>query len=342
MKFKTLFVEEAVADDPQTLRIIDAFPKASVNYISKVEDVFGRARKPYLQKRTSLNLFIGRKEGNLLKVAPDAYGLAGEPHFYFIHAYNCVYECEYCYLQGYFKSPDLVFFVNHDEIIAEMEAATLQVPDGQHIWFHAGEFSDCLALSHITCEWENYWPFFARYPQAKLELRTKSVNIKVIRKLGPLDNVIVSFSLSPDIALKLHDRGTPSLSARMKAIQQLVEDGFQIGLHFDPMIYRENFEADYEILTEDVVRIIPAEQLAYVSLGVVRFSRDVFLEFERNYPDSELLAAEFTRSFDGKVRYTRPHRMYMLRQVEKICHEKGIAPHKVYLCMENESEKQLS
>ncbi|MEL6821384.1 MAG: hypothetical protein AAFP70_06475, partial [Calditrichota bacterium] len=107
--FECLFLEEQVKDNKYAMRILEAFPDVPVRDIRKVEDVFGRVKKPYLQKRTNLNLFIGRKEGNLVKEAPDAYGLDGEPHFYFIHAYNCIYECEYCYLQGYFNSPDLVF-----------------------------------------------------------------------------------------------------------------------------------------------------------------------------------------------------------------------------------------
>ena len=48
-----------------------------------------------------------RKARQLVKETPAAYGLSGEPHYYFIHSYNCLYECDYCYLQGYFHSPDL-------------------------------------------------------------------------------------------------------------------------------------------------------------------------------------------------------------------------------------------
>ena len=338
MKFETIFIEHAIADDLQTLRIVEAFPKSAVRHIRKVEDVFARARKPYLQKRTSLNLFVGRKEGQLVKPAPDAYGLAGEPHYYFVHAYNCIYECEYCYLQGYFKSPDLVFFVNHAEIIQAMQQVVDEgQPDGG-IWFHAGEFSDCLALSHITREWEQYWPFFIKNKRAYLELRTKSVNIRPILALGSLPNVIVSFSLSPGRVLRIHDHGTPSLSARLKAIQRLCDAGFQIGLHFDPIIYQADFAEAYRDLIANVAAIVPPDLLQYISLGVVRFTRDVFAEFARNYPDSELLAAEFVTSFDGKVRYMRPMRRAILREVEKMCIDAGISPEKLYLCMENEAE----
>ncbi|MEZ4765931.1 MAG: hypothetical protein R3C26_22915 [Calditrichia bacterium] len=128
MRIDKIFIEQQVLQHPQTQRVIAAFPKSPIHEIVKVEDVFERARKPYLQKRDALNLFIGKKEGQLVKPAPEAYGVSGEPHYYFVHAYNCIYECEYCYLQGYFQSPDLVMFVNHDDIISEIRTAELIPP----------------------------------------------------------------------------------------------------------------------------------------------------------------------------------------------------------------------
>ena len=132
-------------------------------------------KKPYLQKRDNLNIFIARKTGDLVKEAPPAYGKGDEKHFYFVHAYNCIYECQYCYLQGYFNSPDLVLFVNYDEIISEMERLAIKYPNA---WFHAGEFSDSLALSDLTGELPYLHKFAEHHPTVKIELRTKSVNLR--------------------------------------------------------------------------------------------------------------------------------------------------------------------
>ena len=116
MMFEKIFIEEHLENHPKVLEIKNRFKNSELKFIKKVEDVFGRVKKPYLQKRTNLNLFIGEKKGQLVKPAPPAYGLSGEPHYYFVHAYNCIYECNYCYLQGYFQSPDIVIFLNHHEI----------------------------------------------------------------------------------------------------------------------------------------------------------------------------------------------------------------------------------
>jgi spore photoproduct lyase len=149
-----VYVENKIKDHPRVQSILGKLRKDPL-YIERYDDLWGRSRKPYLHKRDQLNLFLARKEGQLLKLAPDAYGSAGEPHYYFIHAYNCIYECQYCYLQGYFNSPDIVLFINHEEILQEMQA-TLEKHQGQKVWFHAGEFSDSLALTHLTGELDLY------------------------------------------------------------------------------------------------------------------------------------------------------------------------------------------
>jgi len=218
MKFEKIFLEEHLREHPRAKHIISRFPNAEVKFLNKIEDVFGRVKKPYLQKRTNLNLFLGEKKGQLIKATPPAYGLTGDLHYYFIHAYNCIYECNYCYLQGYFQSPDIVLFLNHDEILAEIKKISddfsISHP-GRQIWFHAGEYSDSLALSHLTGELPDYFELFRNLPNARLELRTKSVNIKEILKEKPVSNIVTSFSLSPEHRIKSNDLKTPPLKARL-------------------------------------------------------------------------------------------------------------------------------
>lgn len=337
MMFKQIFIEKECIDSDYTQNILKRFKNTPLLTIDKIEDVWGRVKKPYLQKRDNLSLFIGKKRGDLVRLAPDAYGVSGELHFYFIHAYNCIYECEYCYLQGYFNTPDIVLFINHDEIIQEMEKIVNQNPT-KSLWFHAGEFSDSLALSHLTNEWHLYWDFFKKYPNAKLEIRTKSVNIKSIENLPPLKNVFISFTIAPENAAKDYDKKCPSTNHRLQAIEKLAQKGHQIGLHFDPIIYDDDTFSGYQTLIERLKDVLPEEQLAYLSIGVVRFTKESFREVENNYPKSKLLASDFTKSFDGKYRYNRPMRMWILNKIKSIAIDHGIHADKIYLCMEDEEE----
>ncbi len=339
--FNKIFVEEEVARLPRTKNILNFLGKEPI-LIKKIDNVFGRVRKPYLEKRTNLNLLIGKKRGTLVKLAPDAYGQTFSHskealHYYFIHAYNCLYECEYCYLQGYFSSPDLVFFVNHEEIIAAMEKKVSEHPD-KKLFFHGGEFSDSLVFSHITNELPLYWSFFKKHPQATLELRSKSNNIQALLVLPPLPNAVISFTLSPEVIIKKYEHKTPSLKARLSAISELSAKGFTLGIHLDPIFYHPEVASRYESLIKDLSKALAERktQLAYLSLGVVRFPKDIFQQVQENYSTSDWLQEDFKTSFDGKLRYPRPQRKFLLKQLQQKLMDKGFCKKSIYFCMEQQ------
>jgi spore photoproduct lyase len=335
--FDKIFVEKDIFQNKYTQNILNKLKNSNVVEISSYQDHFAQKKKPYLHKRTNLNLYIAKKKGQLLKEAPDAYGLSGEPHYYYVHAYNCIYECDYCYLQGYFNSPDLVLFVNHDEIINKIENTIKehQRTSDKGIWFHAGEFSDTLALSQITQELRDYYNLIKKYPNAYLELRTKSVNIKEIKKLAPLPNFITSLSLSSESQIKKHDLKTPPLRTRLQALKSLYDMGHAVAIHLDPVIYTDNFLKEYQELISDISKHVPLHELEYISIGVVRFTKDVYSQVKKNYPQTEFFHSELVKGHDGKMKYPRPMRRWILNHVYSLCINAGAKESSVYLCMED-------
>ena len=187
----------------------------------------------------------------------------------------------------------------------------------------------------MSGELNHYFKLFSDLPFCNLELRTKSVNIRELIKEEPLENIITSFSLSPAHRIKNNDLKTPSLKNRLQAIFELQNRGFPIGIHFDPIIYDEDFISSYEELADQLLENISADKIRYISLGVVRFTKEVFQKVQKNYPDSDLLAQEFVRSFDNKIRYNRPMRLWMLSTIKQQLIDRGISPDRIYLCMED-------
>ena len=234
MLIDTLYIERGAESRPITAGIRRQIQAQRTEIIDDYQDLFSRRKTPYLDKRASRNLFIAVKKGALVREAPNAYGFGKDDlHYYYIHAYNCVFECEYCYLQGYFSSPDLVLFVNHDEILQNM-SETVAAHAGKRVWFHAGEFSDSLALSHVSGELPLYWDFFKERPDTFLELRTKSINLTALRPLEPLPNAVVSFSLSTEEQAAAFDRNTPGAMRRIEAMHRLADMGFSARGAFRP------------------------------------------------------------------------------------------------------------
>ena len=330
--FDRVFIERDVLSNPYTQNILKKIKYKEKLEIDQYDNYFGKYKKKYLNKQKENNLFIANKKGQLVKETPPAYGLSGDKHYYYIHQYNCIYECDYCYLQGYFHSPDIVMFVNHEEIINEMQKI-MEKNSNKRIWFHAGEFSDSLALSHITDEFQLYYDFLDKNPYSLVELRTKSVNTKAL--LGPKDNLYITYSLSPGEKIKKHDLKTPSLNHRLKKIKELYNNGYKIGIHLDPIIYQEDFTEIYQDFLKQLNNSIPISKIEYISIGVVRFTPDVYREVKKNYPDSEIHKEELVKADNNLVRYNKPMRMWILNTVKEIILKYEIDKDKVYLCMED-------
>ena len=119
-------------------------------------------------------------------------------------------------------------------------------------------------------------------------------------------------------------------------MKDLFDKGHPIGLHLDPVIFEEDFENSYKDLLKTLSESVPLSKLEYISLGVVRFSKTVFHQVKKNYPDSPLLAEDFIKGSDGKVRYKRPMRYWILNTLKNICIDFGARDDKLYLCMEDE------
>ncbi len=337
--FKQIFIEERIKDSHRVSSILQKLNRYSprVTYIDHVSNYFGQFKKPYLQKRTNLNLYLGKKDGTLVKKAPNAYGTKDEEHYYFVYQYNCIYECQYCYLQGHFKSPDLVWFLNFEDIALEIQRTVHEhlKTSSNKIWFHAGEFSDSLALSHFTEEWPFFFDLFSKLPQeANLELRTKSANSKVIKDLPPQKNILITFSLSPEEQIQQYDLKTASLKARLASIKELLQNNHRVGIHLDPLIYSHNFEEEIEKLLSTIDEEISLSKLSLISLGVVRFTKDVYRQFQQNYPESTILAAHFKMAPDGLYRNHRLVRENLFYLTKKQLYKMGVNEKNIYLCME--------
>jgi spore photoproduct lyase len=73
--------------------------------------------------------------------------------------------------------------------------------------------------------------------------------------------------------------------ARLDAIEKLHTKSFPIGIHFDPIIFDHNLLEEYRELIEDLNKSIPLTKVRYISLGVVRFTKDVYHQVQKNYPN---------------------------------------------------------
>jgi spore photoproduct lyase len=133
------------------------------------------------------------------------------------------------------------------------------------------------------------------------------------------------------------DLKTPGVRARLEAMERLNKLGHKLAAHFDPIIYEDSFKENYQNLLENMKQRGFTKDLSYLSLGVVRFTKDVYRETERNYPESIIHTGPMVKSFDGKVRYHRPLRLWMMNTIKALAINAGVETERIYLCMEDDA-----
>jgi spore photoproduct lyase len=246
---------------------------------------------------------------------------------------NCPFDCSYCFLQNYLNdgTTSVVGDVNAmmDEVREKCEAQPWRL-------FRIGtwELGDSLALEPETGQAELLIAEFAALPNAILELKTKSDCVDSILQCDHRGKTVVSWSMSTEHIINQQEHRTAPLSARLIALKKVVQAGYLVGIHFDPMIRYDGWEHGYSDLVNAIFSILPVEQTAWVSMGSLRFNPEQKNKMEENFPASDLTLQEMVLGDDGKVRYVKPHRVEMYRFLLDCLTKYKVQDSLLYLCME--------
>ena len=300
--FDQIYIEKAVLEHPRAQAVLGRFPGAAVTECERYGEIFNRKAQNFrLQKRRPA-LILAEKYSNHVLPSPPEYAIGGEVNYYFSHMLNCIYDCRYCFLQGMYRSAHYVLFVNYEDffraIIDKVRAA-----GAASVHFFSGYDCDSLALDPVTEFVQAFLPLFRNQPQALLELRTRSTQIRSLLSQESVPNCVVAFSFTPAEIAAAIEYKAPPVHKRLQALQRLQEHGWQIGLRFDPLIYQENALKQYERLFTQVFDTIDLAQLHSVSLGSFRLPKSFYRSLARMYPDETLFASPLEETADGMVAY---------------------------------------
>jgi spore photoproduct lyase len=285
----TLYIESAVAEHWRTLSIQQRFPKARLIYCERYSEVFNPKAQNFRLQKQRPALILAKKFQNFVLPTPLGYGIGTQKNYYFSHMFNCLYDCRYCFLQGMYQSANYVLFVNFEDFFPPIQRVCLE-NEMQDITFFSGYDCDSLALEPVTGYVEHLLPFFAKLPNAWLELRTKSTQIRGLLNRPPTLRCIVAFSLSPEgIAHQLENKA-PTPDKRIEAAARLQDHGWTIGLRFDPLVYQKNYKAVYHRFFACVFAKIDSDRLHSVSIGGFRLPENYYKKILKLYPEETLFA----------------------------------------------------
>lgn len=306
----TLYIEQAIATHPRVREIGLRFPSANQVMCERYGAVFNRKSQNFRLQKKNPSLILAHKFDNHVLETPEGYGIGGRNNYYFSHMLNCIYDCRYCFLQGMYRSAHYVLFVNYDEFFSAMDAK-LMAHDGEDVWFFSGYDCDSLALDPLTGFAQHLLSYLETRPQAMVELRTKSTQIRALLGQAPLSNVIVAFSLTPEPAAVALEHKAPSVAKRINAMTQLAQNGWRLGLRFDPLLDDVRFEEHYQALFRDIFDRIDPACIHSITIGPFRMPGSFFSNVVRLYPDEPLLAGSFANR-DGLITYPKEREAAML------------------------------
>ena len=268
--YSHIYVEEDAYNYPLTKKILENFKNSTVITIKHYKDMFNRSRQDFVLQKKAQSLILAVNTSELIYPGARFCQSFGNAHFYYTsNVMNCVYDCEYCYLQGMYPSGNMVVFVNIEDYFA-----TVSKKLREHSMYICISYdTDLLAIEGMTGITQCWIDFAARNPNLTIEIRTKSAYMVNRLYSSNLKNVIFAWTLSPEFITQ-YEHLTPSLDARIKAVNTAIQNGSIVRLCLDPMIYVKNYQEIYSTFYHKLFTEIESDQIFDLSIGVFRISSD--------------------------------------------------------------------
>ncbi len=295
--FHHVYVERKLEGCYDVDGILSRLNGSRLVWINHYKDVFNRKSQSIKVQKLSPALVLARKEGQLIYDGSRECQNFGNEHFYYTSCMmNCLFDCEYCYLQGMYPSADVVVFMNIEDIFAEVDRLLCE----HEVYLCVSYDTDLIALESVT----GYCRRWIEYAKGKkgltIEIRTKAaVSDSFIESISQkeCENIIFAFTLSTDMIQLLYEHNTPSVDNRIASIVRCARRGLNVRVCFDPIMTlgdaKENKKAYDEVIERLFGGLGDCEPYD-ISLGEFRVPCDYLKRMRKRRADSELLAYPFT------------------------------------------------
>ncbi len=331
--FKNVYIEEKIKDHPNTIKILGKINKNNLIYVENTNTLIKETSRIIHPGERSQNLLLSSFKGELLQKCPGSHGHICCNYNVINQYIGCPIDCSYCILQSYLNQPFTIINTDTDTLFEHLHELHENVNDCK-IRIGTGELGDSLVYDPITDFSEQYIDFFGKHKKFIFEFKTKTNFIGNILARENPGNIVVGFSVNPECITKSEEKNSTPLIERLKAAGELQKKGYMIALHFDPIIFMENWREEYNNLIEIIFRYVMPQKIIWISLGTFRYIPDLKTRMEFNYPDSRLLTGEFFENADKKFRYLKMIRQEIYKTIYNKLNTYGDNLN-IYLCMES-------
>ncbi len=283
--FGHVYIEKRVKDHPVTRRILDKLKQVNVIDIDNYAQIFNRNRQDFTLQKQAPSLILAEKTQDFYyNGSPFCEDFGAKRFYYTSSMMNCLYDCAYCFLKSLYACGHLVIFVNNNAFIQAVERDLLT---GPALYLAISYESDLLALNPLTHFVEDWLVLAHHHPEMTLEIKTKSPAFSFT---SPPPNAVFAWSLLPEEVIKRYEPRTPSLAARLRAIQKALDAHATVRLSLEPLLPIENSPTVYRRFAHMLADTLPLEAVKDINIGGFRISRRQFKTFMKKDPYSPVLA----------------------------------------------------
>lgn len=328
-----IFLDAEVREHPRAQAILEKLSGIPFE-VSDRQSVMDKA-KLFTVSQGKKNLWISQFFGPFLKPCPGTQAPYLCCNYWILNLQmGCPLDCSYCILQNYINFPILTLFVNLEKIPDEIDALERRHPD-RLLRIGTGELTDSLALDPLT-HWNGHLIRLVSDRPIVLELKTKTSNTAHLPILKRR-NVVVSCSMNPSGIIQGEEHKTASFDERLRALWEIAQKkGYRIGIHLDPIIEVGDWQVRYEEMIQRITETLDEEDVAWISLGALRFPGGLKQIVEGRFPRSRVFLGESVPCPDGKMRYFRPIRTRIYQRIYTRIRAKWKEVF-IYFCMEHPS-----
>jgi spore photoproduct lyase len=331
-----VFVEHGCEDSALATRVLGALPlEVPVTIVADTREVarpVTSALDPFGAGKR--RLVIARRKTPFLMPCPagsSKFACCG--YLVLTLASNCPMDCSYCFLQEYLAdNPSFQVYSNFADSFDELDRLSANAR-GRSFRVGTGELADSLAFDSLTAVSRDLIDFFATRENLTLELKTKTDEIENLLEVDPRGRVLVSWTLSPEAVYRSSEHLTASPAKRIAAARAVLDAGYRVAFHFDPLIAYPEAERDYLLLIDELLDVVPPKQISFVSMGGLRMTPRLRGAARGRFPADPMLCGEDVLAADGRFRAFTPLRLSLYRALAERFRKAG-AEIPAYLCME--------
>jgi len=333
-RFEVIYIRKELESKPEVRDVLDSYPEAIVKSFTHMTEVVvqGNSMTEKIESGKTTLVITSRSGSIVDRFVNDDSGTVCPAFYKLVPSTNCVYDCEYCFLQSTYRAVRpyvcayVIDFDGLGKTLRQMFAS-----DGK-VLLNAGEMSDPIACD-VLANIPQLVTLFGEIENVRLLLLTKSgfAEIEPLLDASHGGNTVLVWSVNCQEMIAQYEHGTASLEDRLRAGRAAQDAGYEVRFRLDPMIVSPNWRDAYE----RAISAIYAQAISpsRITIGSFRMLTPLKHIIAKRFPDSTLLSHPLEKT-GKRLRYEQPVREQLYgRAIELVRNHDNNVP--IALCKES-------